>query len=115
MLREECVPMVVAVAAAMVPFKDRWPPNWRLWIRNIAIAGVVAFGYASWAEANGYVDSATNVIDGNTVKGMLIADYVVSEDIIEMQSNEGEMIRLQMPKLTSQYSAQEDVTLQIQR
>ena len=53
-------------------------------------------------------------IDGNTLKGMLIADYAVSEDIIELQSNHGDMIRLQIPKLASQLNAMEDITLQIQ-
>ena len=54
------------------------------------------------------------VIDGETVKGMLIADNVVSEKIIELESNYGDIIKLKMPKLTSQYSAEEDVTLQVQ-
>lgn len=53
------------------------------------------------------------VIDGEVVKGMLIAEEVVSEKILDMQSPNGEKIKLQMPKLTVRYSAQEDLELPI--
>jgi hypothetical protein len=49
--REECVPMVVACAVIMVPFKGSFKPEWKFWLRNIALSAIIAFLYAQWAEA----------------------------------------------------------------
>lgn len=52
-------------------------------------------------------------VDDNVVRGMLIADEIVSEQIIEMQSNHGDILKLQMPKLSIRYTAQEGLALPI--
>lgn len=53
------------------------------------------------------------VVDESFVRGMLIADEVVSEQIIEMRSNHGDILKLQMPKLSIRYTAQEGLALPI--
>ena len=70
MPREECVPMVIAVAATMIPLKQRWSPKWRTWIRNITIASIIAFCYASWAEANHPIDSGHDMPLENALKSL---------------------------------------------
>lgn len=50
MPREECVPIVIAVAGVMIPFKN-YRPQWKPWLLNITIAASIAFGYVSWAES----------------------------------------------------------------
>ena len=31
----------------MMPIHKSWPPNWKVWIQNIILAAVIAFGYAN--------------------------------------------------------------------
>ena len=107
------IPTGIYGAAAMKLIQNKKFPNWPTFYAG-GKKGAAGEAPQVLAYQHKNANVLAPVVDGNTVKGMLIADYVVSEDIIEMQSNQGEMIRLQMPKLTSQYSAQEDVTLQIQ-
>ena len=108
------IPMGVYGAAAMKLIENNEFPNWALTFYADLKKG--ASGNAPQVLAYQHKNAIVlaPLIDGHTVKGMLIADYAVSEQIIELQSNHGDMIRLQMPKLNSQYSAQEDVSLQIQ-
>ena len=108
------IPTGIYGAAAMKLIESRQFPNWALTFYADLKKGAAGEAPQVLAYQHKNAIILAPVVDGHTIKGMLIADYVVSEDIIEMQSNQGEMIRLQMPKLTSQYSAQEDVTLQIQ-
>lgn len=108
------IPTGVYGAAAMELIKNRQFPGWALTFYADLKKGAAGLPPQLLAYQNDNAIVLAPVIDGNTVRGMLIADYSVSEKIIELQSNHGEMIRLQMPKLTSQCSAQEDVILQIQ-
>jgi hypothetical protein len=47
--REECVPIVVAIAMLCVPFRGK-RIRWGLWIRNAILVALVAGAYAYWAE-----------------------------------------------------------------
>ena len=108
------VPTGVYGAAAMKLIESRNFPTWALTFYADLKKGAAGLPpkLLAYQHKNAIVLAPT--FDGETIKGMLIADYAVSEQIIELQSNHGETIRLQMPKLTMQYSAQEDVILQIQ-
>ena len=108
------VPTGIYGAAAMKLIEDKNFPNWALTFYADLKKGASGTPPDLLAYQHDKAIVLAPTIDGNTLKGMLIADYAVSEDIIELQSNHGDMIRLQMPKLRSQYSAQEDITLQIQ-
>ena len=109
------IPTGVYGAAAMKLIENRDFPNWALCFYADLKKGAAGSPPELLAYQHKYAIMLAPVVDGQTMRGMLIADYVVSEQIIELQSNHGDMIRLQMPKLTSQYSAQEDISLQIQR
>ena len=108
------IPTGVYGAAAMKLIEERNFPNWALTFYADLKKGAAGEAPETLAYQHPKAIVLAPSIDGHTVKGMLIADNDVSEEIIELQSNHGEMIRLQMPKLTMQYSAQEDVILQIQ-
>lgn len=108
------IPTGVYGAAAMKLIENRQFPGWALTFYADLKKGAAGEAPQVLAYQHKNAIVLAPVIDNQTVKGMLIAEYVVSEEIIEMQSNYGETIRLQMPKLTSQCSAQEDVILQIQ-
>ena len=107
------IPTSVYGAAAMKLIENRQFPGWALTFYSDLKKSATGEAPQVLAYQHKSAIVLAPVIDGHAVKGMLIAEYVVSEKIIELQSNQGEMIRLQMPKLTSQYSAQEDVILQI--
>ena len=108
------IPTGVYGAAAMKLIEKRMFPGWALTFYADLKKGAAGLPPTLLAYQHEKAIVLAPVIDGKTVKGMLIADYCVSEKIIELQSNHGDMIRLQMPKLHSQYSAEEDIILQIQ-
>ena len=108
------IPTGVYGAAAMKLIEKREFPGWALTFYADLKKGAAGSAPTLLAYQHEKAIVLAPVIDGKTVKGMLIADYCVSEKIIELQSNHGDMIRLQMPKLSSQYSAEEDIILQIQ-
>ena len=109
------IPTGVYGAAAMKLIDNKQFPNWALTFYADLKKGAAGEPPELLAYQHKNAIVLAPVIDGQTVKGMLIADYAVSEQIIELQSNHGDLIRLQIPKLTSQYSAQEDISLQIQQ
>lgn len=108
------IPTGVYGAAAMKLIEDRNFPAWALTFYADLKKGAAGTAPPLLAYQHKKAILLAPVIDGQTVKGMLIAEHEVSEQIIEMQSDQGEKIRLQMPKLFSQCSAKEDITLQIQ-
>ena len=108
------IPTGIYGAAAMKLIENNNFPTWALTFYSDLKKGAAGTPPKLLAYQHQNAIVLAPVIDGETIKGMLIADYAVSEQIIELQSNHGDMIRLQMPKLNSQYSAQEDITLQIQ-
>lgn len=110
---DQSIPTGIYGAAAMKLLEDRKLPNWALTF----YADLKRAANGNPPELLAYMhDNAivlAPVIDTDVVTGMLIAEEVVSEQVIEMQSNHGDIIRLQMPKLQIRYTAQEDVRLSI--
>lgn len=107
------VPMAVYGAAALELINQGLFPNWALTF----YADLKRSADGSPPHLLAFIHEKAIVlapeIDKEVVTGMLIADEVVSEQVIDMQSNHGSMIRLQMPKLTVRYSAKEGVILPV--
>lgn len=112
-LDEQDVPTGVYGAAAMKLVEERKFPLWALTFYSDLKKASSGDAPELLAYIHDKAILLAPVIDENTVRGMLIAEEVVSEQVIEMYSPDGEQIKLQMPKLTIRYSAREDVELPI--
>lgn len=111
---DQNVPMAVYGAAAMKLIADRKFPLWALTFYGDLKRGASGEPPDLLAYIHDKAILLAPVIDGQFAKGMLIADEVVSEKVIEMQSNLGDTLKLRMPKMTIRYSAEEGVKLPIE-
>lgn len=109
----ENIPTNIYGAAAMKLVEERKFPLWALTFYSDLKKAASGNPPELLAYIHDKAILLAPVIDEKTVRGMLIAEEVVSEQVIEMCSPEGEQIKLQMPKLTIRYSAKEGVELPI--
>ena len=112
---QQNIPSGLYGAAAIKLVEERKFPLWALTFYGDLKRGAAGDPPELLAYSHEKAIILAPVIDGEVVRGMLIAEEVVSEKILDMQSPSGEKIKLQMPKLTVRYSAQEGVELQIMR
>ena len=106
-------PMAIYGAAALKLVEERMFPNWALTFYSDLKKSAEGEPPKLLAYMHDKAIVLAPVIDGNVVNGLLIADDVVSEQVLEMHSNHGELIKLEMPKLTIRYSAKEGAILPI--
>lgn len=105
--------MAIYGAAALKLVEERQFPNWALTFYSDLKKSAEGEPPELLAYIHDKAIVLAPIIDGNVVNGLLIADDVVSEQVLEMHSNHGELIKLEMPKLTIRYSAKEGAILPI--